>query len=74
MWRATTDPERRSFYRGLIQLAAVFIHAERGNTVGAERLLAKTRENLASVRSPYLRMEVSGILREIEYSCRLLRG
>ena len=69
LWRVTTEPERRSFYQGLIQLAAALIHAERNNPAGAERLLAKARENLASVRSPYMRMDVSGILRAIEYSC-----
>ena len=62
LWRATADPERRLFYQGVIQLAAAFVHAERGNMRGVQRLLAKSRAKLAAVPSPYLALDVAELL------------
>ena len=62
LWRATGDPERRLFFQGVIQLAAAFVHAERGNMRGVQRLLAKARANLAAVPSPYLALDVAALL------------
>ena len=62
LWRATEDPERRRFYQGVIQLAAAFVHAERGNMRGVRRLLAKSGAKLADVPSPYLALDVTALL------------
>ena len=62
LWRATVDPERRLFYQGIIQLAAAFVHAERGNMRGVQRLLAKAGAKLAAVPSPYLALDVAALL------------
>ena len=63
LWRATADPERRLFFQAVIQLAAAFVHAERGNMRGVRRLLAKSRAKLATVPSPYLALDVAELLR-----------
>ena len=62
LWRATGDPERRLFFQGVIQLAAAFVHAERGNMRGVQRLLAKSHAKLAAVPSPYLALDVEALL------------
>ena len=62
LWRATGDPERRLFFQGVIQLAAAFVHAERGNMRGVRRLLAKAAAKLAAVPSPYLALDVTALL------------
>lgn len=62
LWRATADPQRRLFFQGVIQLAAAFVHAERGNMRGVRRLLAKSRAKLAAVPSPYLALDVAALL------------
>lgn len=59
LWRATAEPERRRFYQGIIQLAAAFVHAERGNLRGVQRLLAKAEAKLQAVSSPYLGLDVT---------------
>ena len=63
LWRATRDPERRRFYQGIIQLAAAFVHAERGNMRGVQRLLAKAAAKLEAVSSPCLGLDVAALLR-----------
>ena len=63
LWSATRDPQRRRFYQGIIQLAAAFVHAERGNMRGVQRLLAKATAKLEGVSSPCLGLDVAGLLR-----------
>ena len=63
LWRATTDPELRRFFQGIIQLAAAFVHAERGNMRGVQRLLAKSRAKLAASPSPCLALDVTELLK-----------
>ena len=62
LWRATADPERRLFFQGVIQLAAAFVHAERGNMRGVRRLLAKAGAKLAAVPSPCLGLDLEALL------------
>lgn len=62
LWRDTGDPERRLFFQGVIQLAAAFVHAERGNMRGVRRLLAKAGAKLAAVPSPYLALDLAALL------------
>lgn len=63
LWRATQDPERRRFYQGIIQLAAAFVHAERGNMRGVQSLLAKAAARLEAVGSPCLGLDLTALLR-----------
>ena len=74
LWRATNDPERRRFYQGIIQLAAAFVHAERGNMRGVQRLLAKAAAKLEGVSSPCLGLDVEGLLRAMAAAGREARA
>ena len=74
LWRATREPERRGFYQGIIQLAAAFVHAERGNMRGVQRLLAKAAAKLGAVSSPYLGLDVAQLLRAMAAAGREARA
>ena len=43
----TDDPGERDLHQGLIKLAAAFVHATRGNSLGIEKNLRGSRELLA---------------------------
>ncbi len=45
LWRETPGPER-DFYQGLIQIAAAFVHVQRGTPDGAHQLLTKASKKL----------------------------
>ena len=74
LWRATRDPQRRRFYQGIIQLAAAFVHAERGNMRGVQRLLAKAAAKLEGVSSPCLGLDVQALLRAMAAAGREARA
>ncbi|CAM3662497.1 hypothetical protein GCM10009799_46870 [Nocardiopsis rhodophaea] len=46
VWKAAPEPERE-LWRGLAQIAVGLTHAQRGNRVGAERLLRRGAERVA---------------------------
>jgi hypothetical protein len=53
VWKSTAGPER-SLWRGLAQLAVGLTHRARGNEVGAQALLSRGADTLASVEgSPW---------------------
>ena len=74
LWRTTADPRRRLFFQGIIQLAAAFVHAERGNMRGVRSLLAKARAKLETVPTPYLRLDVAALLEEMASADRAARA
>lgn len=74
LWRATGEPERRRFYQGIIQLAAAFVHAERGNLRGVQRLLAKADAKLEGVSSPCLGLDVAALRRAMAAAGREARA
>lgn len=74
LWRATGEPERRRFYQGIIQLAAAFVHAERGNLRGVQRLLAKADAKLEAVSSPCLGLDVAALRRAMAAAGREARA
>lgn len=74
LWRATADPQRRLFLQGVIQLAAAFVHAERGNMRGVRSLLAKARAKLETAPTPYLRLDVAALLEEMATADREARA
>jgi len=45
VWKSSPDPERE-LWRGLAQVAVGVTHAQRGNTVGAARLLRRGAERV----------------------------
>jgi predicted metal-dependent hydrolase len=55
LWRETAKPKMNAepttthwqFYKGLIQLAVVFVHLRKNNLPGASALLRRAQENLA---------------------------
>ncbi|ASU81907.1 DUF309 domain-containing protein [Nocardiopsis gilva YIM 90087] len=47
VWKAAPEPERE-LWRGLAQVAVGLTHAQRGNRVGAERLLRRGAERVAA--------------------------
>ncbi|MFN0095173.1 MAG: DUF309 domain-containing protein [Dehalococcoidia bacterium] len=53
--------EVRDLYKGLIQLAAAFVHLSRANYVGAERLLRTSREYLTPYAPAALGFDIAGL-------------
>jgi hypothetical protein len=52
-WRRPGDPLQASAaVRGLIQLAAAYVHRERGNAYGAREVLERARRNLERAVPP----------------------
>ncbi len=45
LWRRTSGAER-DFYQGLIQIAAVFVHVQKGTPEGGRKLLKKASAKL----------------------------
>lgn len=45
-WKATSDTDERTMWRGLAQLAVGVTHAARGNTNGGQSLLRRAAENI----------------------------
>ena len=66
IWQEERGPVR-DFYKGLIQVAAAFVHLSRGNYVGAERLCRTALGYLAPYRSEgALGFDVERICRDAE--------
>jgi predicted metal-dependent hydrolase len=61
VWLAETL-EEKSFYQGLIQVAAAFHHYQSGNRRGACSLLQRGREKLAALPSPCHGVDLSSLL------------
>jgi uncharacterized protein len=58
VWKSTSGPER-ALWRGLAQLAVGLTHRGRGNEVGAQALLARGADTLASVEGSPWRVPVA---------------
>lgn len=66
LWQEETG-EVRDLYKGLIQVAAGFVHLVRGNHFGAERLLRTALGYLAPYRAGgAMGFDVEGICRDVE--------
>ncbi len=61
VWRTTRGPER-DFYHGLIQVAAAFYHAEKGNWHGARVLLDKGLDKLRRYPGRYLGTDLRSLV------------
>lgn len=68
-WMGTADPLERELYQGLIKLAAAYVHAVRGNDVGARKNLRGARDRLAAVvegAGPSAGLDLPGLLAAID--------
>jgi uncharacterized protein len=61
LWKKSHENERL-FYQGLIQIAAAFVHIQRKNPAGAEELLHKASQNLATFEDSYKGISVPVLL------------
>ncbi|HLJ59770.1 MAG TPA: DUF309 domain-containing protein [bacterium] len=61
-------------YRGLMILAAAFVHLERGNSEGARIKFRKARDQLLSLRPHYLGVDVAQIVERIDQALTALEG
>lgn len=71
LWHRETG-ESREFYQGLIQIAALFVHLQRGTPEGAKKLLKTATHHLSSYLPAYLCLNLVKLLSEAEAS--LLHG
>lgn len=65
MWRQSAGPDR-SFYQGLVQLAAAFYHHEKGNRHGAVTLLRRATQRLAQHRPASHGLDIDALLAQLE--------
>jgi hypothetical protein len=73
IWQEERGPVR-DLYKGLIQVAAAFVHLSRGNYVGAERLCRTALGYLSPYRPEgALGFDVEQICRDIEHAYRRIQ-
>ena len=64
-WR-DAPPEERDFLQGLVHVAVAWLHAERGNTNGCERQLAKAERRLDPYAPTHRGVAVDVVLEDVE--------
>lgn len=67
LWRRENGPAK-NFYQGLIQIAAAFVHVQKKNFTGAERLLKSSRRYLEPYPAGYLSIGIEELFDEINKS------
>src|SRR5262245_11566976 len=67
LWRQTQTSDR-DFYQGLIQLAAAFVHIQKGTPSGAENLYAKAVKHLSKYPSYHCGLDCDKILAEVRHA------
>ena len=65
LWRKEKGISR-DFYHGLIQIAAAFVHLQKGTPPGACRLFQKASSYLASYQPSWLGLDLQGFLVKVE--------
>ena len=71
-WRASKDTPDEPFFKALAQLGAGYTHYQRNNPHGVRALLTRAAVGLVEYPSPYLDLDVRGLLRAIEADLRRL--
>ena len=61
---------KRNFYQGMIQIAAVMVHMQKGNRKGAEELLLKAAKNLASYEPVYEGISIDELLSDVSLAIK----
>ena len=67
VWLHYSGPDRR-FYQGLIQVAVAAHHHTQGNLLGAERVAASARRNLAPWLPRHARVDAERLLDRLDRS------
>ncbi len=67
LWRREKG-EPRDFYQGLIQIAAVFVHLQKGTPGGGEKILETARGYLEKYRPVYQGLDIDHLLRQTRES------
>jgi hypothetical protein len=62
LWKAEPDPARRQVWQALAQVAVGLTHEARGNTAGAQRLVARGRDGLAARAVDPAEVDAAGVL------------
>ena len=63
LWRKERG-EPRDFYHGLIQIAAVFVHIQKGTPDGGEKLLDTASKYLKKYRPAFMGLDLENLLAE----------
>ncbi len=63
LWRQTHGPER-DFYQGLIQIAAAFVHIQKGTPDGARKLLDKASKKLQKYGPVFHGLDLHALLEQ----------
>lgn len=65
IWRKEQS-EARDFYHGLIQIAAVFVHIQKGTPEGGKELLKKAAKYLEPYQPVFMGLHLTKLLSETE--------
>lgn len=64
-WRAEKGPIRE-LYRGILQVGVSYYHLQRGNLVGAHKVLQRARESLEKFSPTMCGIDIAGLLADVE--------
>ena len=62
VWKATTDPQLRLFYQGIIQTAAALVHWQKNNPKGLHLNWAKARAKLVQLPPAMLGLDLQQLI------------
>lgn len=65
LWREKPNSPDREFYQGLIQLAAAFVHIQKGTPPGAEDLYGKAQKHLSKYPKFHRGLDCDKILTDV---------
>jgi predicted metal-dependent hydrolase len=71
LWKAEPDPARRPVWQALAQVAVGLTHEARGNTAGAQRLVARGRAGLAARTAEPAEVDAAAV---VQWADRWLDG
>ena len=66
-WKQERGKER-AFYQGLIQIAAAFVHLQKGTPLGAEELLKSASRYLEKFKPVFMNLDLEKLLTEAQAS------
>ncbi len=66
LWRKTSGPER-DFYQGLIQVAAAFVHVQKGTPEGGRKLLKKASAKLQKYAPVFKALNIPALLEQTAF-------
>lgn len=66
VWKATTDPQVRLFFKGIIQTAAALVHWQRGNPRGLHLNWHKARPKLLDLPEVMLGVHLAALIEAMD--------